>query len=138
MDHFGIGSGVAGAARVYFHSSCRTGRTTSLVDSLKTDDRVVFLSEREGRRVQALCKERGVSIEVIVSAPQSPDRLFVRGSPTGDARTVFDHGWVEQFYLDAIERARLDIDLMQTNLSGRGATHRETERRAKELAKWRV
>ncbi|MGC0225132.1 hypothetical protein [Pseudooceanicola nitratireducens] len=138
MDHFGIGSGVAGSANVYFQSARRTGRTASLVDSLKVGDRVVFLSEREGRRVQSLCKERGVEIEVIVSDPKDPSRLYGRGSPSGSERTIFDHGWVEQFYLDAIERARRDIDHLQQELSGRGEAHRATQRQAEEFAKWRV
>ena len=137
MDHFGIGSGVEGAARIYFQSGRRTGRTTSLVDSLKDGDRVVFLSEQEGRRVKSLCKDRGVNIEMIVSDPKSPDRLFGRGSPSGDERTIFDHSWVEQFYLEAIARAQRDIDHFQKELSGRGESHRETERQAQEFARWR-
>ncbi|MDV4167838.1 hypothetical protein [Rhodovulum sp. FJ3] len=138
MDHFGIGSGVAGSANVYFQSARRTGRTTSLVESLKDGDRVVFLSEREGRRVQSLCKERGIEIEVIVCDPKDHKRLFGRGSPCGSERTIFDHGWVEQFYLGEIERARRTIDRLQTELSGRGEAHRSTQRQAEEFAKWRV
>jgi hypothetical protein len=136
MDHFGTGLGVAGVAKVYFQSSRRSGRTKSLVDSLKSGDRVVFLSEKEGRRVNSLCKERGVEIEMIVCDPRSPDRLFGRSSPTGDARTIFDHGWVEQFYMDAITSAQRDIDHFQKELSGRGAAHREKKRQTEEFSKW--
>lgn len=127
-----------GATNVYFQSARRTGRTTSLVDSLKNGDRVVFLSEREGRRVQSLCKERGVEIEVIVNDPKSPDRLFGRGSPHGDVRTIFDHSWVKQFYLDAIARAQRDVDRFERELSGRGAAHRETKRQADEFSRWKL
>ena len=40
MDHFGIGAGLTGAMDIYFHASRGTGRTTSLVDSVKEGDRV--------------------------------------------------------------------------------------------------
>jgi hypothetical protein len=128
MDHFGIGNGVDSAVRIYFQSARRSGRTTSLVESLKTGDRVVFSTQKEARRVLSLCKERDVVIEAIVCDPESPERLFHRGSPSDASRTVFDHGWVEQFYFNAIERARADIDAFQRNLSGRSLPHREAQR----------
>jgi hypothetical protein len=49
---------------------------------------------------------------------------------------LFDHGWVEQFYLAAIERAQRDIDHFQQQASGYGEAHRETRRRAEMLAAW--
>lgn len=137
MDHFGIGHGIQGAARIYFQSGRQTGRTSSLVESLKDGDRVVFTTEREGRRVQALCKERNISIEIIVCDTRIPDRLFHRGPPSGNERTIFDHTWVEQYYKDALARAQDEIDQLQTNLSGRGVPHRETERAAREYLNWR-
>lgn len=133
MDHFGIGAALAANARVYFQSARRTGRTLSLVNSLKDGDRVVFTSEREGRRVKKLCAERGVTIEIVVCAPCKPERLFSRPSPSSDARLIFDHIWVEEFYLQTLQCAADDIDKLQKELSGRGAAHRENERRAAEF-----
>jgi len=138
MDHFGIGTGVAGAAKVYFQSSRRTGRTTSLVDSLKDGDVVVFLNEREGQRVKSLCKDRGVDIEIVVCNPAMPERLFTQYAPLGDERFLFDHSWVEAFYMRAIDRAQNDIDRFQKEFSGRGEAHRETERQAREIMKWEM
>lgn len=137
MDHFGIGAAVTGAARIYFQSARRTGRTTSLVDSLKDGDRVVFQSQREGQRVKSLCKERGVNIEIVISDPRHPEGLFSRGTAGSDARLVFDHSWVEDYYLNTLTRASDEIDRLQTQLSGYSEPHRETKRRAEELAKWR-
>jgi hypothetical protein len=138
MDHFGIGSGLAGAARIYFQSAKRTGKTTSLVDSLKDGDRVVFTNKREAHRVQTLCRERGVSIKVIVSSTDTPDRLLMHGTSSGDARTVFDHSWVEAYFNTAIERAIKDVDFFETSLSGTGKPHRDTRRQFEELSKWGV
>ena len=47
MDHFGIGAAFRAMANVYITSARRTGRTTSLLESLKDGDRVVFASSRE-------------------------------------------------------------------------------------------
>lgn len=47
MDHFGIGTALLGCAEVYFRCARRTGRTTSLVESLVSGDRVVCRTENE-------------------------------------------------------------------------------------------
>lgn len=136
MDHFGIGAAMRGMALTYFQSARRTGRTTSLVESVKDGDRIVFADSREAERVLRLCLERGVKVECIVSDPKTPQRLFERGTPQG--RTIFDHSWVEQYYLDILEGHEKELDHLTTQLSGYGEAHRETKRRAEELAKWQV
>lgn len=135
MDQFGIGAAVRGAAEIYFRSARRTGRTTMLVESLKTGDRVVFADAKEAQRVKGLCKERGVEIEtLVVSVEHSPHNLFSRGSTPGDGRTVFDHSWVESWYARAIKEAAEHIDNMQNALSGYGEAHRKTARTAREIS----
>lgn len=136
MDHFGIGNGVSGAAHVYFHGARRTGRTLSLVESVKDGDRLVFLNAREGHRVKSLCKDRGVDIEVVVCKPSYPEILLSLGTPQNHGRTIFDHGWVEKFYLDAINRANSELERLQCELSGRGEEHIITKRKCEEIAKW--
>lgn len=138
MDHFGIGAALEGAAVIYFRSARRSGRTTSLVESLKTGDRVVFLEAREADRVKRLCMERGVKIEVTVLDPKRPGDIFHKnGSLPAEGRMLFDHGWLEAFYLFRLREAANLVDDLQRNLSGYGAAHRETKRRAEELARWR-
>lgn len=134
MDHFGIGSAIAGAVAIYLRSSRGTGRTTSLVESVKDGDRIVFSVASEAKRVQRLCEERGVKVECIVIDPKSPQRIFERGTSQG--RTIFDHSWVEQYYLHAIEDAQKDIDRLERESSGYGAAHQETKHRAREVSKW--
>lgn len=135
MDHFGIGQGVRAAAQIYFQSGRQTGRTVSLVESIKAGDRIVFANSREAERVKRLCKEREIEIETIVVDPQTPQRIFERGSSQG--RTIFDHGWVQQYYMNAIDRCQQDIDRLERETSGYGEAHRETRRKAEEMAKWR-
>lgn len=139
MDHFGIGAALEGAAQIYFRSARRSGRTTSLVESLKTGDRVVFLDAREADRVKMLCKERGVEIEVTVLDPKRPGDIFHKnGSLPAEGRMLFDHGWLEAFYLFRLQEAARHVDELQKAISGYGAAHRETKRRAEELVKWRL
>ena len=54
MDHFGIGAAMRGMALTYIQSARRTGRTTSVVESVKDGDRIVFADRREAERVRRL------------------------------------------------------------------------------------
>lgn len=135
MDHFGIGAGVIGAANVYFQGARRTGRTTVLVESVKDGDRIVFTNAREADRVGRLLKERGVDVQCLVIDPATPQRVFEYGTSAG--RTIFDHSWVEQHYLIAINEASSRLDHFEREVSGYGEAHRDTRRRAEEIAKWR-
>ena len=118
MDHFGIGLAIKAMVKVYEQASCQTGRTTSIVDSLKDGDRVVFTNEHEARRVQRLCKEAGIDIDYIVINPKGPNRILERGTSQG--RTIFDHTWVYEYYMDAIELAEHNIGYLQKQLSSYG------------------
>lgn len=136
MDHFGIGAAIHGMARMYFQSARRTGRTVSLVESAKDGDRAVFANAKEAERVRRLFLERGVEVDCVVVDPATPEMVFERGTPQG--RTIFDHSWVEARYLLAIERTQKEIDHLERQASGYGEAHRETKRKAEELAKWRI
>lgn len=136
MDHFGIGAALQGVAQVYFRSARRSGRTTSMVESLQTGDRVVFADPREAERVRRLCRERGQDVECLVLPPKSRHELPQRGTPKG--RLVFDHTWLEQFYLDQLAGAQAEVDYLQREFAGYGEAHRETNRRAEEIARWRL
>lgn len=136
MDHFGIGSAIASAAQMYFRCARGTRRTTSLLESVKDGDRVVFVDSHQADLFSRLCEERGVDVDCCVVDPRTPERVFEKGTPQG--RTVFDHVWVEQFYTLAIERAARDIDHLETQATGYGEAHRITKRAAEELARWRI
>ena len=134
MDAYGIGAAIEGAAKIYLQTARGTGRTTALVESLKTGDRVVFIEIREAGRVKSLCRELGVDIETIVVNPKTPEGIFKRGTPPG--RTVFDHSFVEQFYLEGIAKLQRDLDYLQRESSGFGMEHVETRMKAREMVKW--
>lgn len=137
MDHFGIGAAMQSMARVYSQAARRTGRTTSLVESVKEGDRIVFANQDEARTVVRLLRERElVDVQCLVVDPKTPERLMSEHG-TSQGRTLFDHGWVEAYYREAIARAEREIDFFERATSGYGPAHRETRRRAIELSKWR-
>ena len=137
MDHFGIGAALQAMAQMYFRSARQTGRTTSLVESVKDGDRIVFADTPEARRVQHACHRRGVAVECIVVDPNNPARLFDRGPAKG--RTLFDHSWVERYHLESIEHTMRVIDDLQRKASGNneGYDAMDVMRRANELQRFR-
>jgi len=130
MDFFGIGQAILGVLHVYFTGARRTGRTTTLIASVKNGDRICFTNTREAKRVEKLCKEREITIDCVVVPPDSPELLFKRGTSKG--RTIFDHTWVEQYYLFAIARAQQDIATLERETSRFGEAHRQTQQKARE------
>lgn len=134
-DFFGIGNAIRGAIRVYRSSARATGRTISLVNVLRDGDRVIFTNEREARRVESLARERGVKLSWVVVDPRKSNDIFRSGVSKG--RTILDHSWVEEFYENAIERAARQIADLESQSSGFGEAHRETQHKALEMSKWR-
>lgn len=135
MDHFGIGAAVQGALRILAVSARRTGRSTSLLDSLRDGDRIVFLDAAESQRMARLARERKLQVECIVLPVDCAEGLFHR--PPSDGRTLFDHSWVEAFYMRAIDQCEKQIDHLQRESSGYGSAHIETRMKAEQLQKWR-
>lgn len=136
MDFFGISAALKGSFRIYCQSSRATGRTTSLVESVKTGDRIIFTNGGEAKRFERLVKERDetINIHTKVVDPRQPDKVYESGSSQG--RTIFDHTWVEQFYEEALNKSIEDLRYLQDQTSGYGEPHRNTRRKALEIAKW--
>lgn len=136
MDHFGIGAAMRGMHHAYMQAARQTGRSTYLLDNLKDDDRVVCLTSQEARRLEGLARERGLKTEFVSCPTEDVARLFEGGTAQG--RTIFDHTWVEAYYLRRLEDAERDIDHLQKELSGWSEAHRRTQMAAREIMRWRV
>lgn len=128
MDHFGIGQAMQSMAQLYFTTARRTGRSTSLLDSLKDGDRVVFTNTAEANRFQVRCRERNLKVECVVVPVNERERLFELGTSKG--RTLFEHTWVEQHYLNALTNCQNELDHLQRESSGFGEAHFQTQRLA--------
>jgi hypothetical protein len=138
MDAFGIGAAVKGVTEVYFLSARQSGRTYAMLESLRDGDRIVFLNEREARRVQRLAKELGRDVQCVVCPLPMEGGVGLLGEGTSQGRTIFDHSWIEAYYRACIEVAQKYIDHMQRELSGEGMAHVETRLAAREINKWRT
>lgn len=137
MDIYGIGAAIKGMVMTYSASARRSGRTTTLIESLRNGDRVVFSESAEADRVAMMCRDRGLDINCVVIDPKEPQKLVHIGPPS-KGRTIFDHTWVERFYLNKVKKAVEEIDYWQRETSGFGETHMETKRQAKEIMKWQI
>ena len=134
MDFFGIGNAIKGAIQIYYRGSRQTGRTTNLLDSLKDGDRVYVAGRGDAKWLQDKCKERNLNIECVSIPVKDAGRVFDLGTSQG--RAVFDHNWVEEYYLNAIEQAAKDIAHLEKETGGYGDAHRETKRQAAERMRW--
>lgn len=119
MDLFGIGAAMRGVANAYFQGARRTGRTTALLASLKDGDRVVFADIRHADHFRRLCLERALQIECVVRMPREIPELCCRERSIG--RTVFDHTWLERFYLEQLRDAESLVHEWQRTLSAEEA-----------------
>lgn len=135
MDFFGIGAAVKGAMNVYFQSARRTGRTTSMLETLKDGDRVYFACQQDARNFDRLCKERGRGVECLVIDPKEPQSIFHRHG-TCSGRAIFDHSWLEQFYQHGLEQMQEHVACLERESSGWSEVHEQTKLKAQELAKW--
>ena len=135
MDAYGIGNAIKGQTQCYFQMARGTGRTCALIESLQDGDRVIFTTQQEAQRVERLAKELGKEIRTLVVPVKNSSYLFDDGPSEG--RTIFDHSWVETYYLDVIDQAAKTLDHLQRETSGYGMAHVETKLATKELQRWR-
>lgn len=110
MDILGIGAGVEASAYIYFTATRQTGKTTRLIEALKSGDRVVCRSDKEKRRMFYQLRNRGIDdVEVVSVPPDQPFRLVDRFPPS-NGRTFFDDVWLQDFYLQEIKAAGRSLD----------------------------
>ena len=135
MDNFGIGAQAKGALQVAFTAARGTGRTDAILRSLHDGDLVVFKDHREAKRVKSLAKEMGRDIETVVCDPRRLDVIF-HGRGTLQGQLVFDHSWLEEYYLMVMEDAYQSIERLRKDMSGYDERHAKTKMQAMEMAKW--
>lgn len=134
MDHFGISQAMRGVLRVFFQSSRHTGRTTAMLDSLKNGDRVVCPDTKEFSKLTTEIRRRDLDVQILVVSPANPDSLFGRAPPEG--RTIFTHEWVELYFIENVECAISNLDRLQSEASGFGASHEKTQQAQLQAARW--
>lgn len=133
MDLFQTGAAVDAAARVFFSSARRSGRTTALALAVKPGDIVVFRESAHARQFLNCLREL-VPAEVftavnavVVEADLS--RVADRMRRERFQRLWFDHAWLEDYYVQGIGRMRADLASLHTMLNGKPGGGREAEMR---------
>ena len=130
MDHFGIGNTIRSTIEVCMGLARRTGRTTLLLNTVRNGDRVIFRTCAEAKYFENLCNDRGIAVECIVVGEARAEHMLLGRKPPKSGRTICDHTWVEQQYIDAIASVRDRIDKLEED---KGAFDRAMEER--ELSK---
>ncbi len=131
MDLFGIGNAVATAVATYTLCARQTGRTTNLLKSVKSGDRVCFLNSRMAKEFDRLCKEHNLQVQCIVLDVDRPESIFEKPRSTG--RTIFDHVWIEEYYRRIIANAQQQIDELQRVSSGVGTPPLDTPEKVQHI-----
>jgi hypothetical protein len=116
-DIFGIGPALQGALQIYFSCARRTGRTTHLLDSVKSGDRVIFAEARHANHFEVLSRGRGLSVRCCVADPRRPNEIFGMTPVLPGGRTWFDHVWIERFYAAEVDRIGRQIHEWECRLS---------------------
>lgn len=115
MDQFGISTALLAAARIYFQTARDTGRTTRFINSLKDGDRVVFCNPKDMRHFQVHAHQMGRHFECVLA---SPKRLAELQLPRRSGqRTVFDHTWLEEYWLAEMEKTSAFVSRFEAEMS---------------------
>lgn len=118
MDILGIGAGVEASALLYFNAARRSGKTSRLIEALKSGDRVVCRGDGERRHMVNALRRRGIyDVEVISVPPDKPSWLAERHRPS-EGRTLFDDDWLQDFYMQEIRSAARGLERLSAVSSG--------------------
>lgn len=132
MDDFGITNTLRVAYEMSFRSARHSGRSTRMLENFKEGDRIVVISEQDKRFLLSRAKEMKKDIDVVVVNSSKLGDVFMHATPTG--RTIFDHRWVENFYLQQFEKSAEYLRRLQDETSGYGEPHRKTVRKYQQSA----
>lgn len=114
MDPYGIGAAIKSMVRAYQHAARGTGRTTLMVNAAKSSDHLIVASLSEGRLIERMCAEAGKTVSFVVADPGDLNDVFMKtaGLP---GNLLFDHTWVESYFLGAIDQAARNLAHLATH-----------------------
>lgn len=97
-----IGAALRVAIDTYIHFVRGTGRTTRMMDMVKTGDRIIVPHPSMRHHIIWECKKRGIDATCRYIDPKNPGSLADL-PPVYPAKTWVDHTWIEQFYAAEID-----------------------------------
>lgn len=105
--------------QVYKLAARQTGRTERLLASLGRGDAVIVGSEAEARRMRARLGKRSGLIAVVVLDPTVGYPATAAHGWKTKGQAVFDHTWVEAFFIEQIRLLKSGVAMMEERLSRR-------------------
>ncbi|HZG29915.1 MAG TPA: hypothetical protein VE079_15785 [Ensifer sp.] len=102
---------------VYQMMSRHTGRTTAMLNAVKSGDCIIVSTPREREHFRHILAERRPvpDVEILVINPNSPDRPPGKCSRYGNVH--FDHDWLFHFHQGAFLKSRTFLDFMVKDLT---------------------
>lgn len=109
MIDYGMGAATR-AAMDMFNMGCRqTGRTLRMCENANPGDRIVAHDERAKRYIERILRDIAKENVEVVAIPVSLHGDHLARLRPASGRLMFDHNWVEQFYMARIGNAQADI-----------------------------
>ena len=131
MDDYGISTAITAYAKSLFANARHTGRTESMLRHVADGDTIIFSNEKEAARIEAILADLEIDAKCIILPPERPQDLFSRTKPAG--QVIFDHSWLEEFWLHALKNIATELTALQEAASGRGLPHRKQRAAAKAI-----
>lgn len=125
MEDYGMGAATKMAMTVLQQASRRSGRTSRLVERVRSGDWIIVATDPERVRLERLLLEaEKPDVKVRVCPPHREERAWHFGTnPRGE--TFFEASWVEQWYMLRVEGLQAEFAKLQGALSkGRSAPKR--------------
>lgn len=117
-DLYGIGNMLQTVLNIYFLGMRHNGKTTKMLKSLNKEDIVVFDNSGIAKLTQKYARELEIDIQYIVIDPWKPEQIGEKlGGRPRHGKIVFDHNFVEKFYIVAVERAKNDLSFLTKTFS---------------------
>lgn len=103
----------------------QTGRTTLMINRVNDGDQIIFADRKEAERVRNLLKQIGKKVACHTIPPTKAH--FVVEYKYNKGKTFFDHTWIEQYYLDCINRSEQYLDHLQQLIRGEKNADEKTD-----------
>lgn len=119
MDIYGIGGALRGIFEGFTHGARLSGRTTRMVEAVRSGDVIICRDDADIRHVKLRLKDRGDLLDVrVVTAKYAFCGNFARNLHRV-GKVYFTHGLVEEHYEQALKRADYDLERMEYELRQR-------------------
>lgn len=117
MNQFNIDTALISALEIYSHVAHKTGRSTSLVNSLNDGDVILTLTHRERDHYMRLIEEKGLTASVIV-LNTGEDEIYKLRTIRTNGIIHPSHLWLQKYYKERIHSLSVVLPELFNRLKG--------------------